>query len=67
MCPKHVLVTGANGFIGKNLCRRLIESGKEVTACIREQADSSIFVGIPGPLRVCRISSLDDVSDLFLA
>ena len=31
----RVLVTGANGFIGRALCRSLTESGTEVTAVVR--------------------------------
>ncbi len=34
-----ILVTGANGFIGKVLCRRLIELGHEVSALTREAQD----------------------------
>ncbi len=55
----RVVVTGANGFIGQHLCRTLIEEGKEVTACIREQADASVFETLSGSLRLCRIPSLD--------
>lgn len=58
MSIKHVLVTGANGFIGQHLCRELVESGKVVTACIREQADDSVFAGIRSSLRICRMPSL---------
>lgn len=34
-----VLVTGANGFIGSNLCKRLVESGAEVHALVRKTSD----------------------------
>lgn len=34
-----ILVTGANGFIGKEVCRFLLESGCEVHGLIREGAD----------------------------
>ncbi len=36
---KKVLVTGANGFIGSNLCRRLTEEGCEVHALVRKSSD----------------------------
>ena len=32
---KKVLVTGANGFTGSNLCRRLVERGEHVRAMVR--------------------------------
>lgn len=34
-----VLVTGANGHIGANVCRELLAQGHEVRAFVREQAD----------------------------
>ncbi|MHB1934959.1 MAG: NAD-dependent epimerase/dehydratase family protein [Acidobacteriaceae bacterium] len=64
MSLKHVVVTGANGFIGQHVCRRLLESGKEVTACIREQADTSVFKTISGSLRICKMPSLGFGADL---
>lgn len=33
---KRVLVTGATGFIGANLCRRLLEAGHEVHCLVRK-------------------------------
>jgi nucleoside-diphosphate-sugar epimerase len=64
MILKRVVVTGANGFIGNHLCRRLVESGKEVTACIRAQADASLLAAISGPLSIHRISSVGGDADL---
>lgn len=64
MILKRVVVTGANGFIGNHVCRRLVESGKEVTACIRAQADASILAAIPGRLGIHRIPSVGGAADL---
>ena len=61
---QNVLVTGANGFIGQNLCSRLVESGKQVTACIREQADASALQEISGPVKIHRLFSLGAENDL---
>jgi len=54
----HVVVTGANGFIGQHLCRKLVESGRDVTACIREQANIPDLDCNSAALQVCRIPSL---------
>ena len=68
MSARKVLITGANGFIGRHLCRRLIESGKDVIACIREQSDESPLADMGGHLKVHRMPSPDckgDFSALF--
>jgi nucleoside-diphosphate-sugar epimerase len=64
MILRRVVVTGANGFVGNHVCRRLVESGKEVTACIRTQADESLLGAIPGRLSVHRIPSVGSDADL---
>jgi len=45
-----VLVTGANGFLGSNLTRRLIDDGMEVTALVRPTSDRSFLDGVPARL-----------------
>jgi nucleoside-diphosphate-sugar epimerase len=35
LCGKKILVTGASGFLGSHLCRRLIEEGAEIHALSR--------------------------------
>jgi nucleoside-diphosphate-sugar epimerase len=64
MSLKRIVVTGANGFIGRHLCTALVEAGKEVTACIREKADASVFGKLSSPLRICRLPSLELGADL---
>ena len=42
----RVLITGANGFIGSNLCRWLLERGWEVDALVRESSDLHYLAGL---------------------
>ena len=46
-----VLVTGANGFIGSNLCESLIRSGESVVGLVRESGDQT-FIKAMGDLQV---------------
>nr|WP_249176008.1 SDR family oxidoreductase [Burkholderia vietnamiensis] len=36
----HLIVTGANGFVGRAVCRRALEAGHTVTALVRRQGGS---------------------------
>ncbi|MEA1981011.1 MAG: NAD-dependent epimerase/dehydratase family protein, partial [candidate division Zixibacteria bacterium] len=40
---RSVLVTGANGFVGTNLCKRLISDGYHVIAGIRKSANLDLL------------------------
>ena len=42
----RVLVTGANGFVGSNLCRWLLGRGWEVDALVRESSDLHFLEGL---------------------
>jgi len=42
----RVLITGANGFIGSNLCRWFREKGWEVDALVRESSDLHFLEGL---------------------
>ena len=41
------LVTGASGFVGTNLVRRLVERGEKVRVLVRRTSDTSGFAGLP--------------------
>jgi nucleoside-diphosphate-sugar epimerase len=41
-----ILVTGANGFIGSNLCRHLIERGHDVVGLVRPSGDRRFLSGL---------------------
>ncbi|HYP14992.1 MAG TPA: NAD-dependent epimerase/dehydratase family protein, partial [Bryobacteraceae bacterium] len=51
LCGEHVMscyvVTGAAGFLGRNLVRRLVANGHQVRALVRGNADA-VRVGAPG-------------------
>lgn len=48
---RRVLVTGANGFIGRHLCRHLLESGWEVKGAVRRpDALQELPAGVTGIL-----------------
>ena len=40
----HVVVTGANGFVGRALCRTLVENGHRVTGIVRRPGTTSAGV-----------------------
>jgi nucleoside-diphosphate-sugar epimerase len=42
----NVLVTGANGFIGSNLCKSLIRSGQSVVGLVRESGNQTFLQDI---------------------
>jgi nucleoside-diphosphate-sugar epimerase len=50
----RVLVTGANGFVGRHLCPLLVEAGHEVVAAIRHDSAP----GLPDAVRVWHVGDL---------
>lgn len=56
MSRTQILVTGANGFIGKHLCQQLVSEGQDVTACIRR---SALGGSSPGPCRTVVVNDLE--------
>jgi nucleoside-diphosphate-sugar epimerase len=57
----RVLVTGANGFVGAALCRRLMEKGDTVRGMMRRTSDLSLLAGV-GIEQV--VGALDDPASL---
>jgi nucleoside-diphosphate-sugar epimerase len=57
----HALVTGANGFVGSWVCRKLLERGDAVRGLVRATSNLSLLEGVPIE-RV--IGSLDDPDSL---
>lgn len=44
---ERVLITGANGFIGSNLCRYFLDRSYEVVALVRGSSNLSFLEGLP--------------------
>jgi nucleoside-diphosphate-sugar epimerase len=57
----RVLVTGATGFTGKALCRRLVEEGRPVTAFVRPTSNTDELRALGVQCRIVDIKSRDDV------
>jgi UDP-glucose 4-epimerase len=58
--PQRVIVTGATGFIGANLARRLLADGHEVWLFLRPGASSWRIDDIRGDVRICDVDLQDE-------
>jgi nucleoside-diphosphate-sugar epimerase len=47
LLKQKILITGANGFIGSNLCRCFLAKGYEVFGLVRRTADLHFLEGLP--------------------
>jgi len=56
----RVLVTGANGFIGRALCRRLLDAGFNVKGAVRSSAAAA---GLPAEAEVAVVGDIDERTD----
>lgn len=56
---KRTLVTGAAGFVGANLVRRLLADGHEVTAALRPDTPRWRLAGVESDLRILGLDLLD--------
>jgi dihydroflavonol-4-reductase len=59
---KPTLVTGANGHLGNNLCRLLVERGKRVRAMVRHNVDPAPLAGLDVEIVHGDILGADDVA-----
>jgi nucleoside-diphosphate-sugar epimerase len=61
---KTALVTGANGFTGSNLCRKLAERGYRVIGLVRKSSDLSLLKGILVEMRHADLAVDDSLIDV---
>lgn len=59
MADKPVLITGATGFVGANLARRLLREGCQVHLLVRQEHSTWRLQGIAGQVRLHQVE-LDD-------
>ncbi|TAN58618.1 MAG: SDR family oxidoreductase [Magnetospirillum sp.] len=52
-----ILITGATGFVGRPLCRRLVELGHEVAGAVRPNAR------LPDGVTACKVAGLTPTTD----
>jgi dihydroflavonol-4-reductase len=60
-----VLVTGANGFLGSWLCRRLLDEGHQVSAIVRKSSDLSELTGLKIDYRIGDVTDIHSLIDAF--
>lgn len=60
----RVLITGANGFVGSRLCRRLIDDGYQVYAGIREGCDGTLIEGLDMKIRFGDVTHPEELPEM---
>lgn len=60
-----VLVTGANGFLGSWLTRRLVEDGHETYALVRKSSDLTVLKGVHCQLKFGDVTDLHSLLESF--
>jgi dihydroflavonol-4-reductase len=56
--PPYSLVTGANGFLGATLVRKLLERGERVKAFVRPETDLSSLQGLPADRMLLSVGNI---------
>ena len=59
--PPYVLVTGANGFLGATLVRKLLERGERVKAFVRPETNLSLLKGLPQDRLLLAVGDIMDM------
>jgi len=61
----QAVITGANGFIGSNLARRLIEEGWPTAGIVRPTSDLAFIEGLDLPLHDCGLDDREQIARAF--
>ena len=61
---ESILITGANGFVGTQLCRKFLENGFRVVAGVRKTADLSMLEGLDLEFRYGDVTSTESLADM---
>jgi dihydroflavonol-4-reductase len=65
--PPYVLVTGANGFLGATLVRKLLERGERVKAFVRPETNLSSLRGLPQDRMLLAVGNVMAESSVYRA
>ena len=62
---KKAIVTGANGFVGSNVCKKLCENGVEITAVIKDENENIENIKALNNLDIvyCDLDSIESLTD----
>jgi dihydroflavonol-4-reductase len=63
----YVLVTGANGFLGATLVRKLLERGERVKAFVRPETNLKSLEGLPSDRMLLQVGDLMSEGSLYRA
>ncbi|MCH7689604.1 MAG: SDR family NAD(P)-dependent oxidoreductase [candidate division Zixibacteria bacterium] len=59
-----ILITGANGFVGAQLCRKFLDSGFQVMAGVRKTADLAMLEGLKVDYRFGDVTSAESLIEM---
>lgn len=61
---QSILITGANGFVGAQLCRKFLDNGFQVMAGVRKTADLAMLDGLKVDYRFGDVTSAESLIEM---